>query len=151
MGALKDKIEKDLTEAMRGRQEVRTGALRLLKTAITNKEIEVGAAALDDAGVLGVVRNMVKKGRDSEGQYRAAGREELASQEAAEIAVLQAYLPQAMSQEELAASVAETIAAIGAKGPRDMGAVMKARAWPDCVDRKALSEQVRAQLAKLSG
>src|SRR5690606_1878541 len=96
------------------------------KSAIKYKEVEPGASALDDAGIMKVIGSLIKQRRDSVEQYKAAGRDDLAQKEESEISVLQNYLPQQMSADELRAAVQEAIAAAGAKGPKDMGAVMKA-------------------------
>jgi uncharacterized protein len=104
---------------------------------------------LDDAGVLGVVSSEIKRRKDSIEQYRAGNRPELADKEEAEGKLLAAYLPAQLSAEELAAKVDEVIARTGAKGPKDMGAVMKALV-PDVqgkADGKAVSDLVKARLA----
>ena len=152
MATLKERIDSELKDAMRAKQELETSVLRMLKSAVKYKEVEPGAKALDDAGVLQVVATMIKQRRDSVGQYKQGGRPELAEKEEKEIAILQAYLPQQLSREDLAKAVAEAIATSGAKGPKDMGAVMKA-VMPKVqgkAEGKAISEEVKGQLAKLS-
>jgi uncharacterized protein len=152
MATLKERIDSELKEAMRSRKELETSVLRMLKSAVKYKEVEPGAKALDDAGVLQVVSTLIKQRRDSVDQFKQGGRPELAEKEEKEIAFLQTFLPQQLSPEELAKEVADAIVAAGAKGPRDMGAVMKA-VMPRVqgkAEGKAISEQVKAQLAKLS-
>jgi len=152
MATLKERIDADLKDAMRSKDELKTSVLRMLKSAVKYKEVEPGASALDDAGVLKVIAGLIKQRRDSVDQYRQGGRPELAEKEEKEIALLQAFLPQQLSPEELAQEVAAAIAAAGAKGPRDMGAVMKVVApkLQGKAEGKAISDEVKAQLAKLS-
>jgi uncharacterized protein len=151
MATLKERIDSELKEAMRSKKELETSVLRMLKSAVKYKEVEPGAKALDDAGVLQVIATLVKQRRDSADQYRQGGRPELAEKEEKEIAILQTFLPQQLSKEELAKEVAAAISAASAKGPKDMGAVMKA-VMPRVqgkAEGKAISEEVKAQLAKL--
>jgi uncharacterized protein YqeY len=146
-----EKIDQDLKDAARAQDKERLGALRLLKSAIKYREIETGAA-LDDAAVVSVVQTLIKQRRDSIQQYEAAGRAELAAHEKAEITVLEAYLPRQLSDDELRALVQEAVGQAGAKGPRDMGAVMKL-ATPKVAGRaegKRVSEAVKAALAALA-
>jgi uncharacterized protein YqeY len=153
MASLKERIDLDLKDAMRSKKELETSVLRMLKSAVKYKEVEPGAKALDDAGVMAVIGTLIKQRRDSVEQFKQGGRPELAQKEEQEIAVLQSYLPQQMSKEDLAREVAAAITAAGAKGPKDMGAVMKA-VMPKVQGRaegKAISDEVKAQLAKLSG
>jgi uncharacterized protein YqeY len=124
----------------------------MLKSAIKYREIEL-MKPLDDAGVLAVVAGEIKRRRDSVEQYRAGKREDLATKEEREIAALQGYLPQQLAPEELEAKVAQAIAATGAKGAKDMGAVMKAL-MPEVqgrADGKVVSELVKRKLAELAG
>jgi len=146
--ALKDRIEADLKAAMKDKDAPRLSVVRMLKSAIKYREIEV-MKALDDAAVEAVVASEIKRRRDSVEQYRAGSREDLASKEEAEIAVLQGYLPQQLSAEEVAAKVDAAIAKAGAKGPKDMGAVMKLL-MPEVqgrADGKVVSELVKQKLA----
>jgi uncharacterized protein YqeY len=137
---------------MRAKNELTLSVLRMLKSAVKYKEVEPGASALDDAGIEKVIGGLIKQRRDSVDQYKAGGRDDLAQKEDAEIAILQNYLPKQLSAEELRAEVQAAITAVGAKGPKDMGAVMKAVS-PKVQGRaegRAISEEVKAQLAKLS-
>lgn len=151
MPTLKERIDSDIKEAMRKKDELETNVLRMLKSAVRYKEVEPGGHALDDAGVLGVLQTLVKQRRDSAEQFRAGGRPELADKEEKEILRLQQYLPQQLSAAELDAEVQAAVAQVGAKGPRDMGAVMKVL-LPKVAGRaegKVVSEAVKGALAKL--
>ena len=116
----------DMKEAMKAKDKVALSTIRALKTAIKNAAIEqAGAdAELDEAAVLGIIRKQIKQRQDSVEQFQSAGRAELAENEIAEIAVLQKYLPAAMSEEEIAKAVAEAIAEAGATSRAQMGQVM---------------------------
>ncbi len=151
MATLKERIDAELKESMRAKSELSTSVLRMLKSAIRYKEVEPGGKALDDAGVRQVVASLIKQRRDSVEQFRAGNRPELADKEEKEIAILQTYLPTQLSAEELAAEVKSAIAVAGAKTPRDMGVVMKIL-MPKVqgqAEGKAISDEVKAQLAKL--
>jgi uncharacterized protein len=151
MPSLKERIDQDLKDAMRQKQELTTSVLRMLKSAVKYKEVEPGAKALDDTGVLSVISTLIKQRRDSVEQFRAGHRSDLADKEEKEIGLLQAYLPKQLTQEELLAEVKAAVAAAGARGPKDMGAVMKAL-LPKVQGRaegKAVSDAVKAQLAAL--
>jgi uncharacterized protein YqeY len=149
--ALKERIEADLKAAMKDKDAERLSVVRMLKSAVKYREIEV-MKPLDDAGVQGVIASEIKRRRDSVEQYRAGKREDLASKEEREIAVLQGYLPQQLSAEELEQKVVASIGAVGAKGPKDMGAVMKAL-LPEVQGRaegKAVSDLVKRKLSELT-
>ncbi|NVJ21073.1 MULTISPECIES: GatB/YqeY domain-containing protein [Myxococcus] len=151
MATLKERLDADLKDSMRSKTELRTTVIRAIKSAIKYKEVEPGASALDDAGVLTVVAGLIKKGRDSVEQFKAGNRPEMAEKEEAEIAVLQSYLPQQLTPDELAAAVQAAIAEVGAQSSKDMGMVMK-NLTPKIqgkAEGKAISEAVKAQLAKL--
>jgi uncharacterized protein YqeY len=151
MPTLKERLDADLKDAMRKKDELGTSVLRMLKSAVKYKEVEPGGGTLDDGGVLAVLQTLVKQRRDSAEQFRAGGRPELADKEEQEIVRLQAYLPAQLSAAELDDEVRAAIAQVSAKGPRDMGAVMKAL-LPRIQGRaegKAVSEAVKGQLAKL--
>src|SRR5262249_42774463 len=142
-------IDADLKEAMRSKDELGTSVLRMLKSAVKYKEVEPGGHALEDAGVVGVIQTLIKQRRDSGGEFPAGGRRPLAEKEEKEIVRLQSYLPAQLSSDELRAEVRAAIAQVGAKGPKDMGAVMKAL-MPKVQGRaegKAVSEAVKAELA----
>jgi uncharacterized protein YqeY len=151
MANLKERIDMELKDSMRAKNELSTSVLRMLKSAIRYREVEPGGAALDDAGVRQVVGTLIKQRRDSVEQFRAGNRPELADKEEKEIALLQAFLPKQLSAEELAAEVKSAILAAGAKTPKDMGAVMKVLIpkIQGQAEGKAISDEVKAQLAKL--
>jgi len=151
MPTLKERIDSEIKEAMRKRDELETNVLRMLKSAVRYKEVEPGGKPLDDTGVLAVIQTLVKQRRDSAEQFRAGGRPELAEKEEKEILRLQQYLPAQLSAAELDAEVAAAVAEVGAKGPGDMGAVMKVLRPKVAgrADGKAVSEAVKGALAKL--
>jgi len=124
---LKDTLHADLNDAMRQRDQVRTGTLRMVLTAVTNEEVSgTQARELSDDEVLKVVVKEAKKRREAASAYSDAGRPELAEKEVAELAVLEGYLPAQLSDEELDALVARAVASTGAVGMGQMGQVMKA-------------------------
>lgn len=151
MPTLREKIDADLKDAMRARNELVTGTLRMLKSAIKYKEVEPGAKVIDDATVLTIIGTLIKQRRDSVEQFKQGGRPDMAEKEEAEIGVLQAYLPQQLTADELRAAVATAVSESGARSARDMGLVMKAL-MPKVQGRaegKAVSDEVKAQLASL--
>jgi uncharacterized protein YqeY len=123
--SLKQQINEDMKSAMRAKESARLGAIRLLLAAMKQREVDE-RIELDDAAVVAIVEKLLKQRKDSLNQYQAAGRQDLADQEAFEIDVLSAYMPQPMDAEEIAALVRQAVAETGAAGPRDMGKVM---AW----------------------
>ena len=144
-----DKISQDLTAAMRAKDQLRLGTLRMTKAALMNREVEK-KRALDDAESQQVVAGMIKQRRDSIEQFRNGGRPELADKEQAEIAILEAYLPPPLDAAELESIVADAIAEAGATSPKDMGRVMKgvmARLAGRAADGKIVSELVKKKLA----
>jgi uncharacterized protein YqeY len=146
--ALKEQLDADMKTAMREKDALRLSVIRMLKSAVKYREIEI-MKPLDDAGVQGVIASEIKRRRDSVEQYRAGNRQDLADKEEAEIRILQGYLPAQLSEDELRAKVDAAIAATGAKGPKDMGAVMKAL-LPEVQGRaegKTVSDMVKARLA----
>ena len=146
--ALKDQLDADLKAAMRDKDAVKLSVVRMLKSAIKYREIEV-MKPLDDAGVLQVISSEIKRHKDSVEQYRAGNRADLVEKEEAEIAVLQGWLPAQLTEAEVRAKVDAAVQQVGAKGPKDMGAVMKAL-LPEVqgkADGKLVSELVKARLA----
>jgi len=121
--ALREQLNEDIKTAMKAREQDRLAALRLMLSAVKQREVDE-RITLDDAGVIGVVEKMIKQRRESIAQYEKAARKDLADKEQAEIAVLEAYLPKQLSQAEVEAVVAEAIASTGAKSAADMGKVM---------------------------
>ncbi|MCC7374988.1 MAG: GatB/YqeY domain-containing protein [Verrucomicrobiales bacterium] len=124
--SLNDRLGQELKAAMLARDAERLGALRLLKAALGYLAIEKKVDSLPDAEFIAVVQKEVKKRRDSIEQFEKGGRPELAAKEKAEIAVLEAFLPQALSAEELETLVRQIIAETGATSKKDMGPVIKA-------------------------
>jgi uncharacterized protein YqeY len=120
---LKARISEDMKSAMRARDTVRLGTVRLLLAAIKQKEVDERNEA-DDAAVTGIVEKLIKQRKDSISQFQAAGRDDLVAAEQAELAVLQTYLPEQLSSAEVEAAVAAAIAESGATSARDMGKVM---------------------------
>ncbi len=147
---LQQRIDADLKDAMRAKDAVRLGVLRMLKSAMKYGAIEKSGAEgeLDDAEAVQVIRKQVKQRQDSIESFEKGGRPELASKEKEELAILSAYLPQAMSGEELAAAVREAIAETGAASRAQMGAVMKSLQvkLAGRADGKSLSQEVQRQL-----
>jgi uncharacterized protein YqeY len=146
--ALTDDVSAAIADAMRRQDAPRLSALRMLKAALMNRSVEK-ARDLDDAESRQVVTALVKQRRDSIDQFLKAGRKDLADKEAAEIRVLEAYLPPAASAEAIEREVAAAIAETGAAGAKDMGRVMKAvmaRLAGQTVDGKAINDLVRRKL-----
>ena len=147
--SLKDTIIADLTAAMKARDAGRLSTLRLVKANLMNRQIEKGVELTDDE-IVKALQSLVKQRRDSIDQYEKAGRPELAAKEAAEIAHIEIYLPQAASAEEVDGAVTAAIAETGATSIKDMGAVMKAamaKLAGKSADGRAVSEAVRSQLS----
>ena len=146
---LNEKVATEITAAMKAKDAARLSALRMLKAAIMNKGVEKGRD-LDDAEVQQVVSSLVKQRRDSIEQFQKAGRTDLVDKETAEVAVLEGYLPPAVSAEEIDAAVAAAIAETGATTPKDMGKVMKAvmpKLAGKNADGRAVNDAVRRKLA----
>ena len=146
---LSKQIVTDLTAAMKAQDANRTSTLRMVKAAMMNRQIEKGSE-LDDDDMQKLLRSLVKQRRDSIEQYEKAGRQELVDKEKAEIDVIETYLPQAASKEEIEQVVAAAIAETGATSMRDMGKVMKAAQSAltgKNADGKLVSEVVKAKLA----
>jgi uncharacterized protein YqeY len=123
--SLKQQISDDMKSAMRAKESERLATIRLLMAAIKQREVDE-RIELDDAAITAVLDKMVKQRKDSIAAFTQAGRMDLADKEAAEIAVLQGYLPQRMSAEEITTAVQAIVAELGASGPGDMGKVMGA-------------------------
>ena len=123
MASLKETIQNDMKEAMRARDKERLGTIRLLLAAIKQKEIDE-KTTLDDAAVLSVLNKMIKQRRDSFQQYKDAGRDELAAQEKLEMDILQAYMPEQLSEADIETAVKTAIETSQAESMRDMGKVM---------------------------
>jgi uncharacterized protein YqeY len=123
--SLKDQITEDMKTAMRAKDSERLGTIRLLLAALKQKEVDE-RVVLDDAAVVAIVDKLIKQRKDSLEAFQKAERKDLADKEAAELVVLQAYLPARLSADEVAAEVKAIVTELGAKGPGDMGKVMGA-------------------------
>jgi uncharacterized protein YqeY len=123
--SLQEKIQADIAGAMRSKESLKLSVLRMMKSAVKNKEVEK-MKPLDEAEVLGVLNSLVKQRRDSVEQFRKGGREELAEKEEAEIRIIEQYLPAAASEEEIRQAIRESVTETGAASMKDMGKVMKA-------------------------
>jgi uncharacterized protein YqeY len=147
--SLKERIISDLTAAMKAKDAARLSTLRMVKASVMNREIEKGEA-LTDEELTKAMQSLVKQRRDSIEQYEKAGRQELADKERAEIEVIEGYLPQAASREEIEQAVVAAISETNASSMRDMGAVMKAaqaRLAGKSADGRTVSEIVKAKLS----
>jgi uncharacterized protein len=147
--ALREQLNEDIKTAMKAREADRLAALRLMLSAVKQREVDE-RITLDDAGVISVVEKMIKQRKDSIEQFEKAARQDLADKEKFEIGVIQAYLPQQLSQAEIEAIVAEAIAATGAKSAADMGRVMAA-VKPRLAGRADMGKVSAAVKAKLAG
>ncbi len=146
--SLKDQITEDMKTAMRAKDSERLGTIRLLQAAMKQKEVDE-RIVLDDAAIVAILDKLIKQRKDSIAAFTQANRQDLADKEAAEITVLEAYLPARLSADEVAAEVKALVAELGAAGPGDMGKVMgaaKAR-LAGKADMGAVSAAVKAALA----
>jgi len=146
---LRDKINSDLTAAMKAKEADRLNVIRMMKTAVKHKEIEK-IGELDDAEVMQTLVSLIKQRRDSIEQFTKGGRPELAEKEAAEIKIIEEYLPAAAGDDEIAEAVAAAVAELGATSIKDMGKVMKAcmaKFAGRPLDGAKLSELVKARLS----
>jgi uncharacterized protein YqeY len=146
--SLKDRLTEDMKAAMRARDAERLGTIRLLLAAIKQREVDE-RITLDDAAVVALADKAIKQRKDSISQFQAAGRDDLVAKETAELAVLREYMPQALSEAEVAAAIQAAVAQTGAAGPQDMGKVM-AILKPGLAgrtDMTAVSARVKAALS----
>ncbi len=147
--SLKEQITEDMKVAMRAKDTVRLGTIRLLTAAMKQKEVDE-RIELDDTMILAIIEKMLKQRKDSIAQFEAGGRQDLADIEKAEVAVLSTYMPAALTDAEVQAEVTAAVAAVGAAGPQDMGkvmAVLKSR-LAGRADMTAVSGMVKAALTK---
>lgn len=147
--SLKDRINDDMKAAMRAREAERLATIRLLLAAIKQREVDE-RVTLDDAAVTAVIDKMIKQRKDSISQFEAAGRADLVEKESAELTVLAGYMPEPLSEAEIAAEVAAAVAQVGAAGPQDMGKVMGVLKpkLAGRADMTAVSGLVKAALSK---
>ncbi len=145
---LRDRLTEDLKQAMKSRDQLRMDVIRMIKAAVLNKEVEL-KKDLDDAEMSRVMTSMIKQRKESVAQFEKGNRAELAAKERQEIAIIEAYLPQALTLDQLTGVVEAVIRDTGATSPKDLGAVMKAvmaRLAGQAVDGKQVSELVRSKL-----
>jgi uncharacterized protein len=145
---LMDRISQDIATAMRAKDTMRLGALRMAKAALMNQEVQKGRP-LDEGESQQVMTSLIKQRRDSIEQFRKGGRDDLADKEAAEITTLEAYLPAPMDAAGLERLVEEVVTELSASGPKDLGRVMKAlmpRLVGQAVDGRAVTELVKRRL-----
>ena len=147
MISLKERLDQAFKKALKGQQQTVLSTLRMLKTAIRNKEVEL-KHPLSEAELLAVINSQAKQRRDSVAEYQKAGRQDLASKEEEELSVLLSFLPAQLTPEELEAEVARIIAQVGASSPKDMGKVMKTAMaeLAGRADGKVVQEIVRRRL-----
>ncbi|HST21627.1 MAG TPA: GatB/YqeY domain-containing protein [Blastocatellia bacterium] len=145
-----DQISRDIIAAMKAKEAERLSALRMVKTALKLRETDL-PGEVDDAEAERVLKTLLKQRRDAAEQFRAGNREEMALKEENEARIIQSYLPEAASEEEMSRAVDEAIAETGASSMKDMGAVMKTvrpKLEGKTVDGKVLSDMVKAKLSK---
>ena len=147
--SLKDRITDDMKSAMRAKDTERLGTIRMLLAALKQKEVDE-RIVLDDTMVIAITDKLIKQRKDSFAQFTQGGRPDLATKEAAEITVLEAYLPARLSADEVAAEIAALAAELGASGPGDMGKLMAAvkQRLAGKADMGQVSALVKAQLAR---
>jgi uncharacterized protein YqeY len=149
--SLAEKIQKDLVDAMRAKEELRLSVLRGMKTAIKNKEVEK-MRALDESESIQILQTLVKQRKESIDQFTKGNRMELAEKETRELAILESYLPAGANEADMDAAITKAISETGANSMKQMGAVVraaKAALEGKTVDGKALSDRVRDRLSKL--
>jgi uncharacterized protein YqeY len=147
--SLLERVQKEMTQAMKAREEVRLGALRMVKTALKKHEID-SMKPLDEAAEMQIMKSLVKQRQEAAEMFRKGGRPELADKEEAELLLIEALMPAAPSPEEVEAAIAAALAETGITSLKQMGVVMKAaqaKLAGKRVDGKALSEMVRARLS----
>jgi uncharacterized protein len=146
---LLDKLQKDMVAAMKAREELKLGTIRMVKTALIKEKVD-SMKELDEAAEMRILNMLLKQRRESVEMFRQGGREEQAAKEEAEIAIIEAYMPSMATEEEIGAAIEAALAETGATAAKQMGLVMKAaqaRLAGKRVDGRALSEQVKARLS----
>jgi uncharacterized protein YqeY len=147
--SLQERIQSDIADAMRSKDNLKLGVLRMMKTAVKHKEVEK-MKTLEEPEVLAVLNSLVKQRKDSIDQFRKGGREDLATKEESEIRIIEQYLPAAASDEDIQSAIAEAIQETGASSIKDMGKVMKAtqaRLAGKTTDGARVSQMVKERLA----
>ncbi len=146
--AIREKLMEDVKSAMRDKDQVKLNTLRFLQSAVKNREIEMRPNPITEDEVMAVIKKLVKQRKESIEQYQNGGRQDLADQEAAELKILESYLPAQMSRDQIEKLVADVISSVGAKSVKDMGPVMKeviARS-KGTADNKTVSEVIKSKL-----
>ena len=151
MATLRERLDADLKDAMRARDEMKLTTIRAIKSAVKYKEVEAANKVLDEPAIIQVIVTQVKQRRDAAAEYKAANRVDLADKEEKEITILQNYLPTQLSAEELTAEISKAITEAGAKSAKDLGNVMKivTPRLKGQAEGKAISDEVKLQLSKL--
>ena len=151
MATLRERLDADLKDAMRARDEMKLTTIRAIKSAVKYKEVEAANKVLDEPAIIQVIVTQVKQRRDAAAEYKAANRVDLADKEEKEITILQNYLPTQLSAEQLTAEIAKAITEAGAKSAKDLGNVMKivTPRLKGQAEGKAISDEVKLQLGKL--
>ena len=147
--SLQERIQSDIADAMRSKDNLKLGVLRMMKTAVKHKEVEK-MKPLEEPEVLAVLNTLVKQRKDSIDQFRKGGREDLATKEESEIKIIETYLPAAASDEDIQRAIAEAIQETGASSMKDMGKVMKAtqaRLAGKTTDGARVSQMVKEKLS----
>ena len=147
--SLIDQVQKDMVVAMKGKEEARLSALRMIKAALMKQKVD-SPKPVDEAAEMQTLKQLIKQRIDAAEMFRKGGREEQAVQEEAEKAIIESYLPAGASEAEIDAAIAEAVAETGATSIKQMGAVMKAaqaRLQGKTVDGKSLSDKVKAKLS----
>lgn len=145
---IREQLMADVKEAMKSKDQLKLNTLRFLQAAVKNREIELRPNAITSDEVMGVIKKLVKQRKESIEQYQNGGRQDLADQEAAELKVLEGYLPAQMGRDQIEKVVTEVIAALGAKTVKDMGPVMKevVSRTAGTADNKTVSELIKSKL-----
>lgn len=151
MATLRERLDSDLKDAMRAKDELKLSTIRAIKSAVKYKEVEAANKVLDEPAIIQVIVTQVKQRRDAAAEYKAANRVDLADKEEKEIALLQVYLPTQLSAEQLTAEIGKAIGEAGAKSMKDLGSVMKivTPRLKGQAEGKAISDEVKLQLGKL--
>lgn len=151
MATLRERLDSDLKDAMRAKDELKLTTIRAIKSAVKYKEVEAANKVLDEPAIIAVITTQVKQRRDAAAEYKAANRLDLAEKEEKEIVILQNYLPTQLTAEQLTAEITKAITEAGAKSVKDLGAVMKivTPRLKGQAEGKAISDEVKLQLGKL--
>jgi uncharacterized protein YqeY len=152
MATIRERLDVDLKAAMRAKDELRLLTIRAIKSAVKYKEVEGEAKVLEEPGIIAIISTLVKQRRDSIEEFTKAARMDLADKELKELTILQEYLPEQLSAEQLGVEVSKAIAEAGAKSLKDLGSVMKiiTPRLKGKAEGKLISDEVKGQLSKLA-